>query len=309
MANKVGFNMQRLGSKQRASCNPSKINALCQMASPAAGNRGDLTSQPRACSNSRVLETLRYEQQDGVAVLTLHRPERLNAINSAMARELPAVWRAIKEDPAVQVVIVTGAGERALSTGFDVGDVALGQAEVGELAFTGLQNRCWKPVITAVNGMVCGGGLHFVADSDLVVAAEHAAFFDSHVNVGLVAAMEPIVLGRRMALERVMRLSLVGRGERMSARRALDLGLCGDVVPGAQLLPRALELARTMMAGSPAALAATKRALWESLNLGLQDARELGWRAIEGHWNHPDVAEGARAFAEKRKPRWAPPQG
>jgi (E)-benzylidenesuccinyl-CoA hydratase len=254
--------------------------------------------------------TLLLEKRDGVAILTLHRPDRLNAIDGVMARELPEAWAEIMGDSEAGVVVVTGAGERALCTGFDVGEIASGPTVAGpsSLRFTALQNRCWKPVITAVNGMVCGGGLHFVADSDLVICADTATFFDTHVNVGLVAGMEPIVLARRMALEPLLRMALVGRAERMGAERARALGLAGEVVPGEQLIPRALELARMILQNSPAACARTKRAIWESLDRGLDGAEELGWEVIEGYWNHPDITEGARAFAEKRRPKWAPPE-
>lgn len=258
-------------------------------------------------------ETIRLEQRGATALLTLHRPERLNAINGAMSRELKVAWDEIKRDPAVAVVIVTGAGEKALSTGFDVADVASGTANFGvegeqgklsSVKLTALQNRCWKPVITAVNGMCCAGGLHFVADSDLVIAADHATFFDPHVGVGLVAGLEPIGLARRMALEPVMRMALLGARERMSAARAFELGLVGEVVPRAELRDRAFALADLVAENSPAAIATTKQALWESLDVGLGEALAIGQRAIASHRGHPDGREGALAFREKRKPRW-----
>ncbi|UCE85344.1 MAG: enoyl-CoA hydratase/isomerase family protein [Deltaproteobacteria bacterium] len=259
------------------------------------------------------LSTLQYEKRDGAAIITLNRPERHNAINGAMSRELPRVWDDVKRDPAVVVAIVTGAGPRALCTGMDVADIASGTAQVGEAAergsmqsirLTALQTGCFKPVITAVNGMVCGGGLHFVADSDIVICSENATFFDTHVNVGLLGVYEPIGLTRRIPFEAVMRLSLAGSGDRMDAKRALDIGLVSEVTPQDGLLPRALELAREIMRNSPAALVATKRAIWESLNLSLDAALEHGWSAIEQHAGHPDIQEGARAFAEKRAPSW-----
>lgn len=227
-------------------------------------------------------ETLGYGKRAGAAVITLSRPDRLNAIDPVMARELPKAWQDAKSDPEVAVVIVTGAGEKAFCTGFDVGVVAkseqvdVGGGEGGPLGFTAIHNRCWKPVITAVNGMVCGGGLHFIADSDLVLCSDNATFFDTHVNVGLVAGLEPIGLARRgIPLDAVLRLSLVGRAERLSAARALELGLTGEVVPRAELLPRAFELAREIQKSSAAALAQTKRAIWESLNGGLGAAEPL----------------------------------
>ena len=192
-------------------------------------------------------QTIIYEKKDGIAFITLNRPERLNAIDTAMSRELPQAWNDVMQDPAVVVAIVTGAGERSLCTGFDMMDAAEGKSEVGEkgaegslesLKFTAIQNRCWKPVITAVNGMVTGGGLHFIADSDLIVAAEHATFFDNHVKVGLVSGEEPVGLIRRIGMEAVLRMSFLGGAERMTAQRAYELGLVGDVVPMAQLMPR-----------------------------------------------------------------------
>jgi enoyl-CoA hydratase/carnithine racemase len=263
-------------------------------------------------------ETLLYEKADGVATLTLNRPERHNAFNLTMARELRRSWEAIKADPEVVCAIVTGAGERAFCTGMDVGDVASGEAlgsgtlpreEAPWLHLTALHNRCWKPVITAVNGMVVGGGLHFVADSDLVVCAQHATFFDTHVKVGLIAGLEPVGLSRRIPLESVLRLALLGGSERMTAAEALALGLVGEVLPGERVLPRARELAAKIAEHSPTALALTKQCIWEGLDTGLDEAIGRAWRAIIEHARHPDLVEGARAFVEKRKPRWKPYTG
>ena len=260
-------------------------------------------------------ETLLYETRDGVATITLNRPDRHNAFNLTMAGELKQVWTAVKADPEVVCVILTGAGERALCTGMDIADVASGEAKgTGELSredapwfqLTAIQNRCWKPVITAVNGMVVGGGLHFVADSDLIVCAEHATFFDTHVKVGLIAGIEPVGLARRIPLEAVLRMALLGGAERMTAAQALELGLVGEVVPTAELMPRARELAAMIAQHSPTALARSKRAIWESLDGGLDDALEQTWQAINEHTAHPDLQEGSTAFVERRKPRWAP---
>ena len=263
-------------------------------------------------------ETLLYEKADGVATLTLNRPERHNAFNVTMARELRQAWEAVRKDGEVVCVILTGAGERAFCTGVDVADVADGSAretaakDVDDppwLHMTAIHNRCWKPVITAINGMCCGGGLHFVADSDLVLAAEHATFFDTHVKVGLIAGLEPVGLVRRLPLEAVLRMSLLGGAERMDAREAHRLGLVGEVLPAERLLPRARELAAAIAQHSPRALALTKRAIWESLDVGLHEALANTWQLIKSHTAHPDLDEGTRAFVEKRKPRWAPYTG
>ncbi len=263
-------------------------------------------------------ETILYEKQDGVATITLNRPERHNAFNVAMALELRDAWADVKRDPAVVCAIVTGAGSRAFCTGMDVAEVASGSApeesrrmerEEGKPFYrylTAIQNRCWKPVITAVNGMVVGGGFHFIADSDLIVCSETATFFDTHVKVGLVAGFEPVGLARRIPLEAVMRLALLGGSERMDAKAALSLGLVGEVLPPDRVLPRARELAGLISQHSPTALALTKRAIWESLDVGLEAALDHTWEIIEGHTGHPDLSEGTRAFVEKRRPRWAP---
>ncbi len=260
-------------------------------------------------------ETLAIEKQDRVATLTLNRPERHNAFNLAMARELHTFWADVKRDPEVVCVIVTGAGDKAFCTGMDIADVADGSARsTGTLArdqspwfrLTAIQNRCWKPVVTAVNGMACAGGLHFVADSDLLICSETASFFDTHVKVGLIAGLEPVGLARRMPLEAVLRMALLGGSERLDARQALALGLVGEVLPPDRLLPRARELAAKIAEHSPAALARTKQAIWESLDVGLDEALDRTWKLINEHTAHADLHEGSRAFVEKRRPRWSP---
>jgi len=259
--------------------------------------------------------TLRYEKSDGVATLTLNRPERHNAFNIQMARELHEAWSGIKADPEVICVVVTGAGDKAFCTGFDVAEVAAGDTKGEEdvayddsplLKLTAIHNRCWKPVITAVNGMVTGGGLHFLADSDLILAAEHATFFDTHVKVGLLSALEPVGLARRIPIEAVLRMSLLGGSERMSAAEAKQIGLVGEVMPLPDLLPRARSLAAKIAQHSPAALARTKRVIWESLDRGLHEGLRNAWQIIAEHTKGPDTREGTTAFVEKRKPRWAP---
>jgi enoyl-CoA hydratase/carnithine racemase len=264
------------------------------------------------------LETLLYDVKDGVATITLNRPDRHNAFNETMANELARTWEAVKTDPDVVCAIVTGAGPKAFCTGMDVADVASGEArKTGTVSredapwfrLTAIQNKCWKPVITAVNGMVVGGGLHFIADSDLIVASEKASFFDTHVKVGLIAGIEPVGLTRRIPLESVLRMALLGGSERMSADEAQRVGLVGEVVAPEQLLPRARELASKIAQHSPTALARTKQVIWEGLDTGLDDAIDNAWQAIVQHTAHGDLKEGAVAFVEKRKPRWAPYTG
>jgi enoyl-CoA hydratase/carnithine racemase len=260
-------------------------------------------------------ETILYQKEDRIAIITLNRPERHNAFNLAMARELKRAWDEAKKDPEVVCIVLTGAGDRALCTGMDVAEVADGSTEESGaedrsrspwFQLTAIQNRCWKPVITAVNGMVCGGGLHFVTDSDLVICSETASFFDTHVKVGLVAGLEPVGLARRIPLEAVLRMALSGGSLRLDARRACEIGLVGEVLAPDQLMPRARELAGGISQHSPAALARTKQAIWESLDAGLDEALGRTWDIIRQHNEHPDLREGSLAFMEKRRPRWAP---
>ena len=218
------------------------------------------------------LETLLYEKRGTVAAVTLNRPERLNAIDLVMAGELPRVWDDIARDDEIRSVVVAGAGERAFCTGFDVGDMAQGKASADdpgplrELRFTAIQNRCFKPVVTAIGGMVCGGGLHFVAHTDLLICSEDATFFDTHVNVGTVAGLEFIGLARRIRLGSVLRMALVGRNERLDAHRAYALGLVGEVVAKERLFSRALELASRIAEAPLEATMHNKRLLWESFD-------------------------------------------
>ena len=254
--------------------------------------------------------TLEYRVEDGIATITLQRPDKGNAVNSSMSRELPKVWAAFEQDRSARVAIITGAGERAFCVGADLADLPAtdgegAEATLNSIRWSPLQNQVSKPVICAVNGMAVGGGLHFVAESDMVIAADHATFFDTHVKVGLVAGLEPVVLARRMPLEAVMRLALTGGAERFSAQRARELGLVGEVVPASELQAAARALAASVCRHSPTALARSKRAIWQSKELGLSEALQFAWNQIAEHIGHPDSVEGGRAFLERREPRWA----
>lgn len=253
-------------------------------------------------------ETLAYSVEDGIATICLDRPDRHNAINQQMHLDLPQAWEAFNRDPEAVVAIVTGAGEKAFCTGADVADLPQldrnNAPSHDAIRWTGLQNRIWKPVICAVNGLTVGGGLHFIADADIVLASETASFCDTHVSVGLVAGLEPVSLARRMPLEAVLRLALLGRGERLSAERALALGMIGEIVSPDELRSRARELAATIAKNSPSAMARTKKAIWQSLELPLHAALDGAWQEILTHNEGPDFAEGVASFLERRTPQW-----
>ncbi|MBI2703895.1 MAG: enoyl-CoA hydratase/isomerase family protein [Actinobacteria bacterium] len=260
-------------------------------------------------------ETLIVERQGPVGWLINNRPEQLNAMNALMRDELADAWIELDHDPAVRVIVHTGAG-RAFQTGVDVREIASDgvgmeryrqSVEDFDLHFTAWHQHVWKPVITAVNGICAGGAFHWVADADIVIAASDAEFFDPHVSIGQVVALEAIGLLRKMPVEAVMRMALVGRYERLSAARVYELGMISQIVdPPEDLRPAAQELAEKIARNSPAAMAATKRALWGALESGLTEACKAGANELVSMWGHPDQTEGPAAFADKRDPDWRP---
>jgi len=261
------------------------------------------------------LPGLRYERSGGVAWITLDRPERGNALLPGMQPVVRAIWSEVRDDPAIRVAVVTGAGERHFCTGFDVGSDDGSAAETvfanrplaDAVHWSPQQNRVWKPVLCAVNGLCVGGGLHFVVDADIVIASENASFMDAHVNVGMVGALENVGLAKRLPLGTALRMTLLGRHYRLSARRAYELGLVDELVASpAELRPAAEAMARALLGNSPQAMALSKQAVWGGLERGYRDALEHAWALLRLHWGHPDFQEGARAFAEKREPRWNP---
>jgi len=261
-------------------------------------------------------EHLVVERHGPVGWLINDRPDQLNAMNNAMRDEFADAWRELDNDPEVRVIVHTGNG-RAFQTGVDVSEIAgdgVGferyreSMENFDLHFTAWHQQVWKPVITAVNGICAGGGFHWVADADIVIAASDAQFFDPHTSVGQVVSLEAIALIRKMPAEAVMRMAFMGRYERMPAERALQLGMISEIVdPPERLRERAQELGETIAKNSPAAMAATKKALWAALEHGLTDACKVGAQHLVSMWGHADQDEGPRAFAEKRAPVWAPP--
>jgi enoyl-CoA hydratase/carnithine racemase len=261
------------------------------------------------------LETLKLERDGPVGWLINNRPDQLNAMNALMREEFEVAWGALDADPDVRVIVHTGEG-RAFQTGVDVSELAgdgvgmeryRDSVERFDLHFTAWHNDVWKPVITAVNGICAGGAFHWVADSDIVIASSDATFFDPHTSVGQVVAIEAIGLMKRMPVEAVMRMAFVGRHERMNAQRAYELGMISQIVdPPGQLRAEAQALAEKIAKNSPAAMAATKRALWGAMELGLTEACRAGAKELVSMWGHPDQEEGPRAFAEKREPQWLP---
>ena len=260
-------------------------------------------------------ETLIVERQGHIGWLIFNRPEQLNAMNNLMRDELADAWLELDSDPEVRVIVHTGNG-RAFQTGVDVMEIATDgigferyreSMENFDVHFTAWHQHVWKPVICAVNGICAGGAFHWVADSDIVIAASDAQFFDPHVSVGQVVAIEAIGLIRRMPAEAVMRMAFVGKYERMTAQRAYELGMISQIVdPPENLREEAQELAELIAKNSPTAMQYTKKALWGALEAGLTDACKAGAQQLVAMWGHPDQEEGPAAFAERRDANWAP---
>jgi enoyl-CoA hydratase/carnithine racemase len=261
-----------------------------------------------------VYRSLIVERRGRVGWLVFNRPDSANAMDSRMISELERAWAELDADPAVRVIVNTGRGG-SFQSGLDVVELARDpealreqsrRTKRAELKLTAWHNGVGKPVIAAVNGVCAGGGLHFVADADIVMASSAATFLDPHVSIGQVSAYETIGLARRIPFEAVMRMALLGRHERVSAERARQLGMVSQVVdPPERLEAAAQELADRIAENSPAAMRATKTALWGTLEAGLTDACRNGAGVMMSMWGHPDQEEGPRAFAERRPAVWS----
>lgn len=278
-------------------------------------NSADRISQQRAVGEHRrpltgLWETLEVESIDRVLVVRFNRPERLNAMNMVMARELEEVWQAFDQDAYLRVAVLTGAGGRAFHSGADVAEVAdVSRQRTSnydeENRFSPQMVGVSKPVIAAVNGVCAGAGLHFVIDSDFAIAARGATFTDTHVSVGQVSALEPIGMSRQMPLGSIMRMMLLGRHERLSAQRACELGLVTEVVDDDQLMGHAVRLAQQIARNSPTAIAVSRRAIYSAFDRSHHEALWHGFVLLRAHADHhPDAQEGPAAFFEKREPVW-----
>ncbi|GAA2482572.1 enoyl-CoA hydratase/isomerase family protein [Streptomyces longisporus] len=210
---------------------------------------------------------LTADKDTGVAVVTLDRPERLNAVDLTMRDELRQIWRELRFDDSVRAVVLTGAGDRAFCTGLDRSAV-VPQPDSPYMADDPLlrvgpkANDLWKPVVAAVQGMACGGAFYLLGESDFVVADTTAAFFDPHTTYGMVSAYESVLMAQRMPYGEVARMMLMGTAERIGARRAYDLGLVSELTePGGALA--AATACAGVIAGYPAeGVQGTVRALW-----------------------------------------------
>ena len=262
-------------------------------------------------------ETVLYDVCDHVATLTLNRPEVMNAFNQKMCEEVQDVWRRARLDDDVRVVVVQANGHRAFSVGVDrknpekasSSGTGYGQpdnpfARIGPDHYLGPKtNQLWKPVISAVHGMVAGGAAYFTNESDIVICSEDATFFDPHLNYGMVSVLENVGMSRRIPVGEALRLGLLGLDERMSATRAHQIGLVSEVVPDEELRARARELALKIAKKPPIAVQGTIKAMWAELDLISNRVAHAGpnYSAIGNPIGHADP--GALKFGDPR-PKW-----
>ncbi len=255
-------------------------------------------------------EVLHIRRDGAVLEVVLDRP-KANAIDAATSRALGEAFASFRDDPELRVAIVTGAGERFFSAGWDLKAAAAGEtpdADFGVGGFGGLQELpgLSKPVIAAVGGMAVGGGFELALSADLIIAAEHARFALPEIKAGQLADAATIKLPRRIPHHVAMELLLTGRW--MDAEEARRWGLVNEVVAAGDLLARAREIAALLAAGPPLVLAAIKEVVRESAHLPIQDAFDLITQkrlpAVRALYESEDAREGARAFAEKRQPVW-----
>jgi len=274
------------------------------------------------------LETLLYEVEDGVAWVTLNRPDVMNAFNYRMQLELHSVWRNARHDASVRCIVLTGAGDRAFCTGIDREEAmghwqddpdAAGHAAIpiggegdtpwhfddpGELIGP-KSNDLWKPVIAAVNGIACGGAFYMLGEVEFIIASDNATFFDPHVTFGMTACFESMHMLQKMPFHEIMRAALMGSHERIGAERAYQVGLVTEVVPLADLHNAASRVAHAIASQPAVAVQGTVRSLWTALDMDRKNALDFGKILIKTGSDPAALAEGQRSFAsgQRIKPR------
>ena len=255
-------------------------------------------------------DPIRLEKRGAVWEVTLDRP-KANAIDLATSRIMGETFAAFRDDPEARVALLTAAGEKFFCPGWDLkaaneGDAVDGDYGVG--GFGGLQELPGlnKPVIAAVNGICCGGGLELALSADMILAAEHATFALPEIRSGTVADAASVKLPKRIPYHVAMDMLLTGRW--LDAEEAARWGFVNRVVPADGLLEEARALAELIASGPPLVYAAIKEIVREAEDMRFQDAlnriTKRQFATVDRLYSSEDQKEGARAFAEKRDPVW-----
>jgi enoyl-CoA hydratase/carnithine racemase len=259
-------------------------------------------------------ETITLKNVGATAVVTLNRPDRLNAWNRQMMDELAEAWVHIAADRAVRSILITGSG-RAFCAGNDIRDPNPTRSQhwkpVGPdyrdpgTVLSPKGHRLFKPVIVAINGICAGGGFYFVNDADIVICSDQASFTEPHTSHGLTAGVEMQGLRWRIPVGWVMRMALMGKYERLQPETALQIGLVTEIVPHENLMPRALEIAGIVNRNSPLANLGTVEAMWRGMDMTRSAALDFSYTMATYHNDMSgDSKEGRAAFAERREPVW-----
>ncbi len=266
-------------------------------------------------------ETITYEERGAVATITLNRPDVFNAFNQTMQDELAKTWRSLRTNDAINCIVLTAAGDKAFCTGIDRAEVPNDEAGDGASKpnkyLTGTSNpfmmddpgekldpkQCdlWKPVVAAVNGMACGGAFYLLSEADIIICSESATFFDPHVTYGMAAVFEPVLMLQKMPFSEVMRMSLMGSYERISAKRALEIGLVTEVVPSDKLQETAHSIAKDIASQPPLAVQATLRSVWMGHELSRSQAVSVSPSLLGAGNTRESLAEGQKVFASKKR--------
>ena len=250
-----------------------------------------------------IFQTLKYEARGPICIITLNRPETDNAIDAENRRELALAWEALRADDTLQVAIFTGAGDTVFCGGADLASFRGGpqpayiKRDEGIRTYTSKQNKCWKPVIAAINGFVAGPGLHFLLDADICISVPEATFCDMHMHrTGAVPIIEPIEMARKIPQEAVSRMFLLGPHDPITAQRALDLGLISEIVPRERLMNRAIELARQICQADMRLTTAFIESFYKARELGVTEAinRGLIIRQATGYQDAPFKGRAVR---------------
>ncbi|MSP83591.1 MAG: carnitinyl-CoA dehydratase [Alphaproteobacteria bacterium] len=254
------------------------------------------------------MTVVRTMRRGAILEITLDRP-KANAIDAATSREMDRVFAGFRDDPSARVAILTGAGERFFSAGWDLRSAGDGDMNFGEGGFGGIMRRfdLTKPVIAAVNGYCAAGGFEMALACDLMVAAEHAVFFLSEVNLGLTCDAGTVPRLLRL-LPQPLAVEMLLTGRRLTAPEAFAHGMLARVVPGPLVMDTAREIAERIVAAAPISVAAVKQMLDACGHASAEEAYALGDAGKlplrTQAWASEDAKEGPRAFAEKRKPLW-----
>ncbi|MEE8421484.1 MAG: enoyl-CoA hydratase-related protein [Dehalococcoidia bacterium] len=248
-----------------------------------------------------------YEVKDHIAYITLNRPERMNAMGRELSAELREAEASFAADDDAWIAVYTGAGDRAFCAGRDLKEVAETSSSGGSTApargaFERGPTDLGKPTIAAINGAAYGGGLEKALSTDIRICSENATMALAEVKVGLCPPNGSFMLPRLVGLSNAMWLLL--SGEPVDAPEALRMGLVTRVVPQAELMPTATEMAQTIVGNAPLAVAATRKLANLGIEVPLEYGRRLGASLVQSVWGSEDAVEGARAFAEKRQPEW-----